>query len=107
MVFGTDAVAGSHGLNVLDLICRVNEAGQKQMDAITSATSKARGPSLRSSAEPFTRGTRSPNGIESCHRDIDPGTIEMARKFSPLPVVLEPSRPALGGTWASLGDVNR
>ena len=27
MVFGTDAVAGAHGHNVEDLICRVNEAG--------------------------------------------------------------------------------
>lgn len=41
MVFGTDAVAGAHGRNVEDLICRVSEAGQKPMDAITSATSLA------------------------------------------------------------------
>jgi imidazolonepropionase-like amidohydrolase len=41
MVFGTDAVAGAHGHNVEDLICRVNEAGQKPMDAIASATSVA------------------------------------------------------------------
>jgi imidazolonepropionase-like amidohydrolase len=41
MVFGTDAVAGAHGRNVEDLICRVKEAGQKPMDAITSATSLA------------------------------------------------------------------
>jgi imidazolonepropionase-like amidohydrolase len=41
MVFGTDAVAGAHGRNVEDLICRVNEAGQKPMDAIMSATSLA------------------------------------------------------------------
>lgn len=41
MVFGTDAVAGAHGRNVDDLICRVKEAGQKPMDAITSATSLA------------------------------------------------------------------
>ena len=41
VVFGTDAVAGAHGRNVEDLICRVNEAGQKPMDAITSATSLA------------------------------------------------------------------
>jgi len=39
LVFGTDAVAGAHGRNVDDLICRVNEAGQKPMDAIMSATS--------------------------------------------------------------------
>lgn len=38
LVFGTDAVAGAHGHNVEDLICRVNEAGQKPMDAIASAT---------------------------------------------------------------------
>jgi imidazolonepropionase-like amidohydrolase len=41
MVFGTDAVAGAHGRNVEDLICRVAEAGQKPMDAIRSATSLA------------------------------------------------------------------
>jgi imidazolonepropionase-like amidohydrolase len=41
LVFGTDAVAGAHGRNVEDLICRVNEAGQKPMDAIMSATSVA------------------------------------------------------------------
>lgn len=41
MVFGTDAVAGAHGHNVEDLICRVNEAGQKPMDAIAAATSVA------------------------------------------------------------------
>ena len=41
LVFGTDAVAGAHGRNVDDLICRVNEAGQNPMDAIVSATSRA------------------------------------------------------------------
>jgi imidazolonepropionase-like amidohydrolase len=41
VVFGTDAVAGAHGRNVEDLICRVNEAKQKPMDAIISATSRA------------------------------------------------------------------
>ncbi|MEP7344632.1 MAG: amidohydrolase family protein [Gemmatimonadaceae bacterium] len=41
MVFGTDAVAGAHGHNVEDLICRVNEGGQKPMDALASATSVA------------------------------------------------------------------
>ena len=41
VVFGTDAVAGAHGRNVDDLICRVKDAGQKPMDAITSATSLA------------------------------------------------------------------
>jgi imidazolonepropionase-like amidohydrolase len=41
VVFGTDAVAGAHGRNVEDLICRVNEAGVKPMDAIAMATSTA------------------------------------------------------------------
>jgi imidazolonepropionase-like amidohydrolase len=41
LVFGTDAVAGAHGRNVEDLICRVSEAGQQPMDAIVSATSRA------------------------------------------------------------------
>jgi imidazolonepropionase-like amidohydrolase len=39
IVWGTDAVAGAHGRNVEDLICRVNEGGQPAMEAITSATS--------------------------------------------------------------------
>ena len=41
VVFGTDAVAGSHGRNVDDLICRVRQAGQDPMQAIVSATSLA------------------------------------------------------------------
>jgi len=39
MVFGTDAVAGSHGRNFEELEYRVATGGQKAMDAITSATS--------------------------------------------------------------------
>jgi imidazolonepropionase-like amidohydrolase len=38
IVFGTDAVALAHGRNAEELICRV-AAGQKPIDAITSATS--------------------------------------------------------------------
>jgi imidazolonepropionase-like amidohydrolase len=38
IVFGTDAVAGAHGRNEEELICRVH-AGQSPMDAIVSATS--------------------------------------------------------------------
>ena len=41
IVFGTDAVAGAHGGNVRDLVCRVAQGGQKPMDAIVSATSLA------------------------------------------------------------------
>jgi imidazolonepropionase-like amidohydrolase len=40
LVFGTDAVAGSHGRNADELVCRV-KAGQSAMDAIISATSAA------------------------------------------------------------------
>jgi len=39
IVFGTDAVAGSHGRNAEEFIYRVRDAGEKPMDAITSATS--------------------------------------------------------------------
>ena len=39
MVYGTDAVAGAHGRNAEDLLCRVQTSGQKPMDAIVSATS--------------------------------------------------------------------
>jgi imidazolonepropionase-like amidohydrolase len=41
MVFGTDAVAGSHGRNFQELEYRVREGGQEPMAAITSATSLA------------------------------------------------------------------
>jgi imidazolonepropionase-like amidohydrolase len=41
IVFGTDAVAGSHGRNFQELEYRVITGGQKAIDAITSATSLA------------------------------------------------------------------
>ena len=39
VIFGTDAVAGAHGRNAEELICRVQAGGQSPIDAITSATS--------------------------------------------------------------------
>ena len=39
IVFGTDAVAGSHGRNAEEFIYRVREAGEKPADALVSATS--------------------------------------------------------------------
>jgi imidazolonepropionase-like amidohydrolase len=41
IVFGTDAVAGAHGRNAEELVCRVREAGQKPEEALASATSLA------------------------------------------------------------------
>jgi imidazolonepropionase-like amidohydrolase len=41
VLFSTDAVAGAHGHNADELVCRVKEAGQPPMDAIVSATSAA------------------------------------------------------------------
>ena len=41
IVFGTDSVAGGHGKNSEEFIYRVRDAGQKPMDAIVSATSRA------------------------------------------------------------------
>jgi imidazolonepropionase-like amidohydrolase len=41
LVFGTDAVAGAHGRNAEELVCRVRRGGQSPMDAIISATSRA------------------------------------------------------------------
>ncbi len=41
VVFGTDAVAGAHGRNVDDLICRIDEAGQSPLAALAGATSLA------------------------------------------------------------------
>ncbi len=38
VVFGTDAVAGAHGRNIEDLICRINQAGQPPLEALHSAT---------------------------------------------------------------------
>ncbi|MDB4877201.1 MAG: amidohydrolase [Gemmatimonadetes bacterium] len=39
VIFGTDAVAGAHGRNAEELVCRVQASGQSPIDAITSATS--------------------------------------------------------------------
>ena len=39
IIFGTDAVAGSHGRNAEEFIYRVRDAKEKPMDAIISATS--------------------------------------------------------------------
>ncbi len=41
VVFGTDAVAGAHGRNLEELVCRVEKGGQAPMAAIVSATSLA------------------------------------------------------------------
>ena len=41
LVFGTDAVAGAHGRNAEELVCRVRRGGQPAMDALVSATSRA------------------------------------------------------------------
>lgn len=41
IVFGTDALAGSHGRNAEELVYRIVEGGQPVMDAIISATSLA------------------------------------------------------------------
>jgi len=41
LVFGTDAVAGAHGRNAEELVCRVRRGHQPAMDAIVSATSLA------------------------------------------------------------------
>jgi imidazolonepropionase-like amidohydrolase len=41
IVFGTDAVAGAHGHNEEEFIVRVQQGGQKPMDAIVAATSEA------------------------------------------------------------------
>jgi imidazolonepropionase-like amidohydrolase len=41
IVFGTDAVAGSHGRNFEEFIYRVKDGGDQPMDAIMSATSVA------------------------------------------------------------------
>lgn len=39
MIFGTDAVAGAHGRNAEELVCRVRRGGQPAMDALISVTS--------------------------------------------------------------------
>lgn len=41
VVYGTDAVAGAHGRNAEDLVCRVRQAGQAPMAALVAATSLA------------------------------------------------------------------
>jgi imidazolonepropionase-like amidohydrolase len=39
IVYGTDAVAGAHGHNAEDMICRVKDSGESPMHVIMSATS--------------------------------------------------------------------
>jgi imidazolonepropionase-like amidohydrolase len=39
VLYGTDAVAGAHGHNAEDLVCRVQSSGEQPMHAIISATS--------------------------------------------------------------------
>ena len=39
VIYGTDAVAGAHGQNARDLVCRVRQNGESAVAAITSATS--------------------------------------------------------------------
>jgi imidazolonepropionase-like amidohydrolase len=39
VVYGTDAVAGAHGQNAQDMLCRVQSIGQNPLDVITAATS--------------------------------------------------------------------
>lgn len=41
LVYGSDAVAGAHGLNAADLVCRTRDLGQSVEDALRSATSIA------------------------------------------------------------------
>lgn len=41
VVFGTDAVAGAHGRNAEELVCRVRRGGQSVADALVSAQSLA------------------------------------------------------------------
>ena len=41
IVYGTDAVAGAHGMNAEEFIYRVRDGGQDPMAAIVSATSLA------------------------------------------------------------------
>lgn len=38
VVYGSDAVAGAHGLNGADLVCRVLDLGQPALDALRTAT---------------------------------------------------------------------
>ena len=41
MAYGTDAVAGAHGRNAEDLVCRVQEVGEPPLHALATATSAA------------------------------------------------------------------
>jgi len=43
IAYGTDAVAGAHGRNAEDLVCRVQEAGETPAHALASATVAAAG----------------------------------------------------------------
>lgn len=39
VVYGTDAVAGAHGKNAMDMLCRTRELGADPLEVLTSATS--------------------------------------------------------------------
>ena len=41
LVYGTDAVAGAHGRNAEDIVCRVRQGKLNAMDVIVSATSRS------------------------------------------------------------------
>ena len=41
LVYGSDSVAGAHGQNAADLVCRTRDLGQSAVDALRSATSIA------------------------------------------------------------------
>jgi imidazolonepropionase-like amidohydrolase len=71
VVFGTDAVAGAHGRNVEEVLCRVQAAEQRPMDAIVSTTSL----SAQSMGLGSTIGTLAP-GFEADLIAVDGNPLE-------------------------------
>ena len=86
VIFGTDAVALAHGRNADELLCRV-KAGQKPMDAITSATSLTR-EGARARRQPWRRRPRLRRGShrrprrsgEGHRRDPERGVRDARRR---------------------------
>ncbi len=114
VIFGSDAVAGSHGRNVDELISRVQEGGQAGKDAIISATSlaaEAMGMSkeLGTIAPGFAADLIATEGDPS--RDITAlkrvvfvmkaGRVYRSRVGAPVP---DPQ--SLVGSWIALGGPN-
>lgn len=106
IIFGSDAVAGSHGRNVEELISRVKEGGQKPADALVSAGSLAaeaigRGKEIGTAAPGYAADLIATDGDPS--RDVTALRrivfVMKAGKVYLDPAAPPPAASALAGPW--------